>query len=219
MSLLKKTINNIDHISIDPGGKIRDHINKFAIPAYSLGRLEELATVYVSITGNFNKTIKNKVIFTMAGDHGVAAEGVSAFPQEVTMQMVNNFLKKGAAVNILAQHVGAKIIVVDCGVNGDIEPNPSLKIKKIGYGTGNIATGPAMSISDAEKSVEIGIESFNEEFESGIDIIGAGDMGIANTTPSSAIIAAFDGIDSECVTGRGTGVDDTVLSNKIKVVK
>ncbi|MGR3319216.1 MAG: nicotinate-nucleotide--dimethylbenzimidazole phosphoribosyltransferase [Candidatus Anammoxibacter sp.] len=219
MSLLEKTLENIDQVNIDPNGEIRDHINKFAIPAYSLGRLEELAIIYVSITGDFKKTIKNKVIFTMAGDHGVAEEGVSAFPQEVTMQMVNNFLEKGAAVNILAQHVGAKIIVVDCGVKKDIKPGPNLKIKKIGYGTGNITKGPAMSLSDAEKSIEIGIETFNEELDNGIDIIGTGDMGIANTTPSSAIIAAFEGIDSESVTGRGTGIDDTVLSNKINVVK
>lgn len=219
MTLLEKTINGIKQVDIDPSGKIREYMDKFAIPRGSLGRLEELAIVYVSITGDFGRVIKNKVIFTMAGDHGVAEEGVSAFPQEVTMQMVGNFLKKGAAVNILADHVGAKVVVVDCGVKGDLEPRPGFKIKKIAHGTANMTKGPAMSRDDAVKSIEAGIEVFNEEAENGIDIIGTGDMGIANTTPSSAIIAALDGIDPAIVTGRGTGIDDAALLNKINVVK
>lgn len=219
MSLLKKTIRNIDYAGIDPTGEIRDCINKFAIPAFSLGRLEELAIIYVSITGDFKKTIRNKVIFTMAGDHGVAEEGVSAFPQEVTRQMIDNFLNKGAAVNILAEHVNAKVIVIDCGVKEKLMPKPGLKIKKIGYGTGNITKGPAMTTSDAVRSIEAGIEVFNEEIGNGIDIIGTGDMGIANTTPSSAIVAAFEGVDAETVTGRGSGIDDAALLNKINVVK
>lgn len=219
MSLLEETIKNIKQLDIDPKGAIRDYINKFAIPAYSLGKLEELAIFYVSVTGDFKKILKNKVIFTMAGDHGVAEEGVSAFPQEVTSQMVENFLKKGAAVNILAKHVDAKVIVVDCGVKKNLKPRKGLKIKKIGEGTGNITKGPAMTSKDATRSIEAGIEAFNEELENGIDILGAGDMGIANTTPSSAIIAAFDGFEAQTVTGRGTGINDDILLNKINVVK
>lgn len=217
--LLEETVKNIKKIDIDPLGDIRKYIDNFAIPAGSLGRLEELAIAYVSITGDYHKKISNKVIFTMAGDHGVAEEGVSAFPQDVTRQMVENFLAKGAAVNVLADHVGAKVIVVDCGVKGDIEPKPGMKIKKVGYGTNNITKGPAMTKEDAIKSIEVGIEVFNEEFENGIDIVGTGDMGIANTTPSSAIIAAFEGVEVEDVTGRGTGIDDLTFLNKIKVIK
>ncbi len=219
MTLFEETVKNIKPIEIDPDGKIRDYMNKFAIPAGSLGRLEELAISYVSITGDFNKAIKNKVIFTMAGDHDVAEEGVSAFPQSVTGEMVKNFLNKGAAVNILADHVGARVIVVDCGIKPDINSSPGLKIKKVGRGAKNIAKGPAMSREDAIKSIEAGIESFNEEVTNGIDIVGTGDMGIANTTPSSAIIAALDGLDPEVVTGRGTGINDKALQNKINVIK
>ncbi len=221
MSLLEETIRDIKHVDIDPRGEIREYIDKFAIPACSLGRLEELATIYVSITDDFFREIKKKVIFTMAGDHGVAEEGVSAFPQEVTGQMVNNFLNKGAAVNILAQHIGAKVIVVDCGVKKEFEPLCGLKIKKIGKGTQNITKGPAMSRRDAERSIEAGMEAFNEEFNDGggIDIIGTGDMGIANTTPSSAIIASFEDVDAEHITGRGTGIKDSALAHKINVVK
>lgn len=220
MSLLENTVKNIKEIEIDPAGKVSNYIKEFAIPAGSLGRLEELAIVYVSITGNFKKTIKNRVIFTMAGDHGVAKEGVSAFPQEVTRQMVENFIAKGAAVNVLADHIGAKVIVVDCGVKGDIPPRPGLKIKKVGHGTGNIAVEAAMTRGDAIKSIEAGIESFNDEHLEGfIDILGTGDMGIANTTPSSAIIAAFEGLDAKDVTGYGTGIDDSAFLKKVEVIK
>lgn len=218
MSLLEETIKNIEQIEIDHGGEIRAYIDQFAIPAGSLGRLEELAIAYVSITGDFNRKITNKVIFTMAGDHGVAEEGVSAFPQEVTRQMVANFIVKGAAVNVLADHIGAKVIVVDCGVKGEIEPGPGLKNRKINNGTNNMAKGAAMTRAEAVKSIETGIEVFNEEFENGIDIIGTGDMGIANTTPSSAIFAAFEGVDAEVVTGRGTGIDDSTLAKKVEVI-
>lgn len=219
MSLLDETIKKIKQVVIDHSGETRRRLNELAIPAGSLGRLEELAITYISITGNRNKEIAKKVIFTMAGDHGVAEEGVSAFPQEVTCQMVENFLKGGAAVNVLAHHAGAKVIVVDCGVKGDIAPRQGLKIRKIGYGTNNITKGPAMTRGEAIKAIEIGIETLNEELNNGIDIVGTGDMGIANTTPSSAVIAAIERTDVAMVTGRGTGIDDTALSNKIRVIK
>ena len=144
----------------------------------------------------------------MAGDHGVADEGVSAFPQEVTKQMVKNFLDGRATISVFARHVGARVVVVDCGVKADFEPVEGLKIKKVGYGTGNIAREPAMSREQAIKSLEGGIEVLNEELCSGLDIVATGDMGIANTTPSSAIIACLTGVDVSKVTGRGTGLDD-----------
>ena len=219
MKLLNNTIENIEKLSIDSDGNIKDRFNKLAIPAGSLGRLEEFATIYASIKGSPDATIKHKVVFTMAGDHGVSDEGVSTFPQEVTGQMVKNFLDGGATISVLAQHVGARVVVVDCGVNADFEPVDGLKIKKVGYGTDNIARGPAMTREQAIKSLEAGIESFNEELIKGIDIIATGDMGIANTTPSSAIIACLTGADVSKVTGRGTGLNDSGVEKKIDVIK
>ena len=218
MKLLSNTIENIEKISIDSDGKLKDRFNNLAIPTGSLGRLEEFATIYASIKGSPDATIKHKVVFTMAGDHGVASEGVSVFPQEVTRQMVKNFLDGGATISVLARHVGARVVVVDCGVKADFEPVDGLKIKKVGYGTDNIAHGPAMSREQAIESLEAGIESFNEELLNGIDIIATGDMGIANTTPSSAIIACLTGTDLGKVTGRGTGLDDKGVDNKINVI-
>ena len=219
MKLLNKTIEGIEKVFIDPDGNIKNRFDKLAIPAGSLGRLEEFATIYASIKGTPDATIKHKVVFTMAGDHGVSSEGVSVFPQEVTRQMVKNFLNGGATVSILAQHVGARVVVVDCGVKADFMPVDGLKIKKVAYGTGNIACGPAMSREQAIKSLEAGIDVFNEEFMNGMDIIATGDMGIANTTPSSAIIACLTGADLSKVTGRGTGLNDNGVENKINVIK
>jgi len=164
--------------------------------------------------------VKNKVIFTMAGDHGIAEEGVSAFPQEVTLQMVYNFIEGGAGINVLARHVGARVVVVDMGVAGKLKnKNEKLKIKKINFGTKNMAKGPAMTKAEAVKSIEAGIEVFEEELPGGIDMIGTGDMGIGNTTASSVIASVFTGHSVEDVTGRGTGINDDTLKNKIRVIK
>jgi nicotinate-nucleotide--dimethylbenzimidazole phosphoribosyltransferase len=219
MELLSKTIENIEKVSIDSDGNIKDRFNKLAIPTGSLGRLEEFATIYASIKGSPDATIRHKVVFTMAGDHGVSREGVSAFPQEVTRQMVKNFLDGGATISVLARHVGARVVVVDCGVNADFEPVDGLKIRKVGYGTDNIVRGPAMSREQAIKSLEVGIEVFNEELLNGMDIVATGDMGIANTTPSSAIIACLTGTDLSKVTGRGTGLDDNGVEKKTNIIK
>ena len=219
MRLLNQTIEDIEEVSIDPDGEIRDRLNKLAIPSGSLGRLEEFATVYASIKGSINAPIRHKVVFTMAGDHGVSSEGVSAFPQEVTRQMVENFLEGNAAINIFARHVGARVVIVDCGVNAEFEPREGLKIKKVGYGTGNIAHGPAMSTEQAVQSLEVGIEVLNEEFCNGLDIVATGDMGIANTTPSSAIIACLTELDVSEVTGRGTGLDNWEVEKKIGIIE
>lgn len=219
MKLLSKTIQNIENISFDPDGKIRKRLNNLAIPSGSLGRLEEFAITYASIKGSTDAPIKHKVVFTMAGDHGVASEGVSAFPQEVTKQMVKNFLDGGATISVFAKHVDARVVVVDCGIKSDFEQIEGLKIKKVGYGTGNIAIGPAMTREQAIKSLEAGIQVFNEELQNGLDIVATGDMGIANTTPSSAIIACLTGADLIEVTGRGTGLDDKGLVKKINILK
>lgn len=219
MKLLKHTVEHIEEVFIDTSGEIQAKFNAFAIPRGSLGRLEELAKMYASIKGAVSGTMKHKKIFTMAGDHGVVEEGVSAFPQQVTRQMVHNFIEGGAAINVLARHIGAQVIVVDCGVASYLEPHPCLKIKKVGPGTKNMAVGPAMSREDAVRSLEAGIELIEEELEEGIDIVGAGDMGIANTTPSSALLSVLGGMDVMSVTGRGTGLDDESLRRKREVIK
>ncbi len=171
------------------------------------------------ILGQPLPAIDDKVIVTMAGDHGVVEEGVSAYPQEVTSQMVLNFLGGGAAINALARHVGARVIVVDMGVKGDLPPHPDLLSKKVAPGTANIARGPAMTREQAIRSLEVGIEVVEAEIGRGLDIVGLGEMGIGNTTPSAAIAAAFTGEPPDLIAGRGTGVDDDGLVRKIKAIQ
>lgn len=210
-----KKIARIDQLLMQ---KAQSRLDALTKPQGSLGRLEELARQIVAITGKESPELRNKVIFTLASDHGVAEERVSAFPKEVTAQMVYNFLSGGAGINVLAKHIGAHVVVVDVGVAADLRVHPKLIIKKINYGTKNMVIGPAMTRAEAIKSVEAGIEIFEEEFKHGIDIIGTGEMGIANTTAASAITALFTSKSVEDVVGRGTGIDDNVLKNKIQVI-
>jgi len=220
MNKIKETISKIEKIDYFLAKEAQKRLDSLTKPQGSLGRLEELAKQIVAITRNENLEFKNKVIFTMAADHGVVEEGISAFPQEVTAQMVYNFLKGGAAINVLARHVGAKVIVVDMGVKERLKvKSERLKVKKIGLGTKNMAKGPAMSREEAIRSIGAGIEVFEEEFKKGIDIVGIGDMGIGNTTSSSAMVAAITDRPVEEVAGRGTGIDDKTLSHKIEVIK
>ncbi|MCK5580142.1 MAG: nicotinate-nucleotide--dimethylbenzimidazole phosphoribosyltransferase [Candidatus Omnitrophica bacterium] len=219
MDLLNETIKKIEEINYSLKNTTQKRLDNLTKPQGSLGRLEDLAIQIVEITGKENPSVKNKVIFTMAGDHGVVEEGISAFPQEVTPQMVYNFLSDGAGINVLARHVGAKVIVVDMGVASDMDKHPDLIIKKVNYGTKNIAKGPAMTREEAISSVEHGIEVFENEYKNGIDIVGTGEMGIGNTTPSSAIVSAITGTSVDDVTGRGTGIDDDAFQNKISVIK
>ena len=188
-------------------------------PGGSLGRLEELSIQLAGITGKEIPTIKDKVIITMAGDHGVVEEGVSAFPQEVTPQMVLNFLHGGAAINVLARHVGARITIVDMGVAADLPAHPSLVNQKIACGTANMTKGPAMTRAQAEQAILAGVEVVEAEIAKGLDIVGTGDMGIGNTTPSAAIASALTGIEPGKIAGRGTGVDDMGLKRKINAIE
>ncbi len=188
-------------------------------PAGSLGRLEALSIQIAGITGQAVPKIEHKVVVTMAGDHGVAAEGVSAFPQEVTGQMVSNFLRGGAAINVLGRHTCTRVVVVDMGVAADIAPHPNLLDRKVAPGTGNIARGPAMSRDQAIQALLSGVAVVEEELTKGLDIVGTGDMGIANTTPSAAIAVALMGIAAAEMVGRGTGLDDAGLLHKVKVVE
>jgi nicotinate-nucleotide--dimethylbenzimidazole phosphoribosyltransferase len=188
-------------------------------PGGSLGRLEALSIQLAGITGKSLPAIHDKVIVVMAGDHGIVAEGVSAYPQEVTPQMVYNFLRGGAAINILSRHVGARVVVVDMGVAVDMEPHPNLVIKKVALGTANAARGPAMSRAQAIQSVLAGAEVVEAELKNGLDIMGTGEMGIGNTTPSAAIAVCMTGRSAQEFVGRGTGIVDQGVLRKIQAVE
>src|SRR5690348_13282224 len=172
-------------------------------PQGALGRLEDVSIQLAGITGQPIPRIGKKVVVVFAADHGVTAEGVSAYPSEVTPQMVANFAAGGAAINVLARHVGAEVRVIDMGV---------------GQPTGNIARGPAMTREKAIQCIERGIAAANTEIEGGATLLATGDMGIGNTTASSAIVAAFTGQPARQVTGRGTGVSDEQFETKVATI-
>lgn len=197
----------------------RERQNQLTKPQGSLGRLEELSIRLAGITGKNIRNINDKVIIVMTGDHGVVAEGVSAYPQEVTLQMVMNFLGGGAAINVLARHIGARVIIVDMGVAADVPASEGLIVKKIAYGTANMSKGPAMTRAQAEESIQRGIEIALAEISRGADIIGTGEMGIGNTTPSAAIACALTKKYPKEIAGRGTGVDDEGLKRKISAIE
>ena len=211
-----RSITEPDRLLMAHAQKRLDNLTK---PLGSLGRLEELARTIVGITGKEKPVLKDKVIFTLAGDHGVTDEGVSAYPKAVTAQMVYNFLRGGAGINVLARHAGSRVVVVDMGVAEDLKPGDGLLIRKINYGTKNMAKGAAMTRDEAIMAIGAGIDIFDAEFKRGIDIIGTGEMGIGNTTPASAITAAFTAKPVEAITGKGTGIDDKALLRKIKVIE
>ncbi|HTY45021.1 MAG TPA: nicotinate-nucleotide--dimethylbenzimidazole phosphoribosyltransferase [Patescibacteria group bacterium] len=219
MERIKKVTQEISELDTELIKKTRRRLDNLTKPLGSLGRLEELAAQVCGITGKESPALGNKVIFTLAADHGVTAEGVSAYPQEVTAQMVYNFLAGGAGINVLAQHVGARVAIVDMGVACDLKPDPRLTVKKIAYGTKNMAAGPAMTRQEAVSAVCAGCEVFERELRRGADIIGTGEMGIGNTTSASAITACFTGRPLEDITGRGAGLDDKGLARKIEVLK
>ncbi len=217
MELLKDTIKRIEPVDSEAMEKARERQDDLTKPRGSLGKLEEISIKLAGIQGNAIPEIKNKVVFTFAGDHGIVEEGISAYPGEVTKQMVLNFLNGGAAINVLARHVNARVVVADLGVSGDIEA-PGLIVKKVGYGTRNFAREPAMTRAQAVEAIEAGIEIFNEQFK-GAELIALGDMGIGNTTSSSAICSAITGRTPEEVTGRGTGIGEEAYRKKVTIIE
>ena len=203
-----------------PGGAdaAERHLDSLTKPAGSLGRLEEIALRLALLRGGAPE-VRHPVIFTFAADHGVAAEGVSAYPQVVTAQMVENFLRGGAAVNVLARQAGARLVVADFGVAAPLERSERLVACPIGPGTANIAAGPAMTREQAVRAIETGAVLAQQALDAGADLLATGEMGIGNTTVASAIAAALTGGAPERVTGRGTGVDDATLARKVAVVR
>jgi nicotinate-nucleotide--dimethylbenzimidazole phosphoribosyltransferase len=203
-----------------PGGAeaAERHLASLTKPPGSLGRLEELALRLALLRGGAPE-IRHPIIFTFAADHGVTAEGVSAYPQVVTAQMVENFLRGGAAVNVLARQAGARLVVADFGVAAPLERSDRLVSCPIAPGTANIAAGPAMTRAQAIRAIETGAALADQALDAGADLLGTGEMGIGNTTAASAIAAVLTGGAPERVTGRGTGIDDATLARKVAVVR
>ncbi|MDI6744020.1 MAG: nicotinate-nucleotide--dimethylbenzimidazole phosphoribosyltransferase [Thermodesulfovibrionales bacterium] len=219
MGLLNDTLKNMKAVNGEWHETAQKHLDNLTKPLGSLGRLEEFARRLVAITGNKNPILDKKVIFTFAGDHGVTEEGVSAFPKAVTQQMVLNFIRGGAGINVLARHAGADVVVIDIGVDHDFGETEGLINLKVINGTKNFAKEPAMTREDAVRCIETGIELANGYAKKGYKLFGTGDMGIGNTTPSSAIAAVLAGRPVSEVTGKGTGITDESLQNKIKVIE
>ena len=221
MSLLERTIQRIFPQDSASREMAKARLEQLALPYWSLGDLMDLAVDLAGMTRSMAPPVARKAIVTMAGDHGVVAEGVSKFPSEVTPQMVYNFVNGGAGINALARQVGAEVFVVDMGVAADLNDLAKAgKIinKKVGLGTDNIARGPAMSQAMAQRAIESGIDIAND-LATRFDVIGTGDMGIGNTTPSTAIAAVLTGVDVAELTGRGTGLDDAQLDHKISILR
>jgi len=216
---LQQLLNRIEPVDRSLSAVAQAHLDDLTKPQGSLGRLEEIALKYVLATGSLTPVLTKKKICCFAGDHGVAVEGVSAYPAEVTPQMVYNMLNGGAAINVLTRHAGVDLDVVDMGVNHDFPDLPGLVKRKVKPGSANIATGPAMSEEDALQAVLIGAELAVEAYKAGFHILGTGEMGIANTTPATALYSVLLDVPVESITGRGTGIDDERLKHKIGIIK
>lgn len=221
MNLLQKTLNLIQPQDTASRAAARSRLEQLTMPYWALGRLMDLAEELAGITRSTHPPVARKSIVTMAGDHGVTDSGVSKFPKEVTIQMVYNFVNGGAGINALARLSGARVVVVDMGVAADLSALTAkgcIISKRVAAGTANIAKGPAMSREQALLAIENGIEVAHELADS-TDVFGTGEMGIGNTTPSSAIVSLLTGHSVEEVTGRGTGIDDKQFTNKVNVIQ
>lgn len=220
LELIQHTVDTIP--PLDPGAMEAASARQAQLtkPAGALGRLESLSIQLAGITGRLDPHFAHKRVIVCAGDHGVTAEDVSAYPAEVTPQMVLNFLNGGAAINVLARRAGAAVTVVDLGVAAELPSHPDLVAAKVAFGTQNMAQGPAMSREQAVQVIATGINLVNDLVAQGrLDLVVLGEMGIGNTTPAAAITAAITGKPPAEVTGRGTGVDDAQLARKITVIE
>lgn len=220
MERLTRTIAAVPPLDPAVAAATRRRLDSLTKPRRSLGRLEDLATRFASIRGVPVPEMPAKAVVVMAADHGVAKEGVSAYPQEVTAQMLANFASGGAAINVLARHAGARLVVVDLGVVAPL-PDPAgvVRSRRVGPGTRSLADGPAMTREEAVRALETGIAIADELADEGVTLVGLGDMGIANTTSASALAALWTGTSPAEVAGRGTGIDDAGLERKIAVLE
>ena len=221
---LSEIKNGIKPVEPEWISRARERTAQLVMPTRALGRLHDISERLCGIRQSLEPSIDRKAILVMAADHGIVSEGVSAYPQEVTGAMLQTFLAGGAGINAVCHHVNAEVFVVDLGIiaNFDQPASPDanrLIVKKIAPGTANFAQGPAMSTQEAEQSVIQGFEIASGFFESGMELIGTGDMGIGNTTPSAAIGAVICGTDLVDMVGRGTGVDDEGLTRKRDIIR
>ena len=219
MKIVESARRRIRAVDSDMLRQAQNRLDNKTKPPGSLGRLEEFARRIVAISGNPYPDVSKKVIFTFAADHGIVEEGVSLYPKEVTSQMVFNFLAGGAGVNVLARHAGAEVRVVDVGVDFDFGDTPGMLHRKVTRGTGNFAKGPAMSHSEMLAALHVGIDLADQCKAEGIFLVGTGEMGIGNTSPSSAIIAAISGLSVRELTHRGTGISDDALEKKMRIIE
>lgn len=218
---IQDIIRGIEPLDYAITEKAKRHTAELCMPPRALGKLHDIAESLCAIQRTLRPEVNKKGIIVMAADHGVARQGVSAFPQEVTCEMVKNFVRGGAGINALARQINASVYVVDMGVAGplqEIEGENRLIRKNMGPGTSDFTKGPAMSRGQAEEAVLAGFDVAGLMFEDGVDLLGTGDMGIGNTTPSSAIGAVITGQNVEIMTGRGTGVDNAGLSRKCTAI-
>jgi nicotinate-nucleotide--dimethylbenzimidazole phosphoribosyltransferase len=219
MDIITAILARIQPVNRELLAQAQDRLDNKTKPPGSLGRLEEFARRVVAISSSNEPDLSRKVVFTFAADHGIVEEGVSLYPKEVTSQMVFNFLAGGAGVNVLARHVGAQVRVVDVGVDFDFENAAGMIHRKVARGTRNFAKGPAMSRDETLAAMQVGIDLADQCKAEGVGLVGTGEMGIGNTSPSSAIIAAISGIAVRDLTHRGTGINDAALEHKIHVIE
>lgn len=220
MSLLTETVAAIMPASADAMAAAEERQSMLTKPRGSMGPLEDVGTRLCGMYGECPPPLPEPVaIAVFAGDHGVCAQGVSLYPQEVTLQMVGNILAGGAVVNAFSRQVGAEVTVVDIGVAGELEAAPGLLVRKVAAGTADMTTGPAMTAAQVQAAVEVGIDVAREVIAQGNRLLAIGDMGIGNTTASAALISVFTGLDVADVTGRGTGIDNAMLERKVSVIE
>ena len=216
---LGETLKHIRPLDRSSESAAQERLDSLTKPHGSLGKLEDLARRIAVIQGQVPPRLGRKLLFVFAADHGITQEGVSAYPKEVTAQMTHNFLNGGAAINVMARHYGVDTEVVDIGVDYEFGELRGLRNCKVRRGTANFACGPAMTRAEAERSVELGIQLAREAAPENIFLLGAGDMGIGNTSSAAAILCALTGAAPAAAVGRGTGIDDATLDRKIAAIE
>lgn len=219
MNLLQQTIEKVEDLDQEMLVKARERVDSLIKPPKSLGKLEDLAVQLSGITKELFPAVDQKVMIVMAADHGVYEEGVTSNPQEVTIEQTLNIAKGITGVGTIAKVSGAKIVAVDIGIKEDIPSDAGVIIRKIKKGTDNMAKGPAMTREEAIKALEVGIEIATKEIQQGANLLGTGEMGISNTTPSTAILSVLANCDPKEITGRGAGLGKGGLAHKIEVIR
>jgi nicotinate-nucleotide--dimethylbenzimidazole phosphoribosyltransferase len=217
--LLEKTLTNIRPLDHSFEAEARQRLDSLTKPQGSLGKLEELARRVAVIQRKVPPQLGRKLLFVFAADHGITEEGVSAYPKEVTAQMTYNFLRGGAAINVLSRHYGVEVLVIDIGVDHEFPNSPGLRNCKVRRGTDNFSHGPAMSRPEAVQSIEAGIRLVEEVALENLFLLGTGEMGIGNTSSAAAILCAFTGAAPRDVVGRGTGIDHPTWKRKVAAIE